>query len=707
MALETKQIYEFGPFRLDASERMLWQGDNPVPLTPKVLETLVVLVESHGKLVEKAELMDKIWPDTAVEQGNLTFSISVLRKALGDDRQNGNGFIETVPRRGYRFIANVTVRKPDDARSMQAPEMAEPAAAENPSRPKPLGRRLLVGAGALVVAAGFLYWLVRPQPNPKVVCCAQLTTNFRAKGGRLLTDGVYIYFKQETGNGSAVALVSVGGGQPTLLPTQIDIAELADIDLHRAKILAIGSRPGHTESRPWEIALPSGSARLAADFNVDAACWSPDGERMAFSKGTELYVSGRDGTAPVGIAEMHGLVGDMRWSPDGKIVRFSVHESRSETSELWEVEASAQNLHPLFDRRTNPSRVYDGSWTVDGAWFVFASARDDRHDVWALRERAGLSGMGGREPVQLTRRMMDFSGPAASRDGKQLFVLGDQMHGQLIRYDSARGDFASFLGGIWADSVTFSRDGQRVAYREWPEGSLWRARADGGQPVQLTFPPAHADGASWSPDGTRIAFRLKKPGKPFKIYVTAAEGGEPQELLPEDPEEEGLPTWSADSRKLAFGEVAANFGHATGKETIHICDLDTRRVSLLPGSGGLWTSRWSPDGRYISAVTAYQRQRLMLYDSVTHGWRDLGADYVNNPAWSHDSKYIYYERLPAGGSPAILRVRASDGTCEQVVSLEGLHVNTAGWSGLTPDDSPIVVQDAHLTEIYALDVEWP
>lgn len=97
--------YEFGPFRLFPGEQLLLRGDHSVPLTPKVFEVLALLVERHGHLVRKAELMEAVWPDSFVEEGNLTQSISVLRKALGERKHRR--YIETVPKRGYRFIAEV------------------------------------------------------------------------------------------------------------------------------------------------------------------------------------------------------------------------------------------------------------------------------------------------------------------------------------------------------------------------------------------------------------------------------------------------------------------------------------------------------------------------------------------------------------------------------------------------------------------------
>lgn len=102
-----KQLYEFGSFTLDVEESRLLRRGQPVPLKPKVLETLFVLVESSGHVIDKKELMQRLWPDSFVEEANLAVNISQLRKALGDD-ENGEHFIETVPKRGYRFAAQVT-----------------------------------------------------------------------------------------------------------------------------------------------------------------------------------------------------------------------------------------------------------------------------------------------------------------------------------------------------------------------------------------------------------------------------------------------------------------------------------------------------------------------------------------------------------------------------------------------------------------------
>src|SRR6476620_8782099 len=106
MQLPGKHFYEFGQFRLDAEERVLWRADRPVQLTPKVFDLLLVLVENRGGLLGKDELLQKVWPDTFVEEAKLSVNISILRRALGEVADEAQ-FSETVPRRGYRFIAEV------------------------------------------------------------------------------------------------------------------------------------------------------------------------------------------------------------------------------------------------------------------------------------------------------------------------------------------------------------------------------------------------------------------------------------------------------------------------------------------------------------------------------------------------------------------------------------------------------------------------
>lgn len=150
--MDETSIFVFGPFRCYEKERTLFRGEEPIPLPPKAAQTLVILLRNAPGLVEKEDLVKEVWPDTFVEDGNLAHNISVLRKALGDDR-NGNTKIETVPRRGYRFIAPLDRRSADSTRLTESASTRADGPAGLPSRGLRSTATLLLAVAMLVAAA--------------------------------------------------------------------------------------------------------------------------------------------------------------------------------------------------------------------------------------------------------------------------------------------------------------------------------------------------------------------------------------------------------------------------------------------------------------------------------------------------------------------------------------------------------------------------
>src|ERR1044072_3258957 len=124
------KIYEFSGFRLEqAQQRLLYRGE-PVALKPKILDLLLFLIQSRGQLIAKDDLMREVWPDTIVEENNITVSMSILRKTLGEDRHKPQ-FIETVPRRGYRFVAEVIELSTDQITTGETTHIVAPAKSED------------------------------------------------------------------------------------------------------------------------------------------------------------------------------------------------------------------------------------------------------------------------------------------------------------------------------------------------------------------------------------------------------------------------------------------------------------------------------------------------------------------------------------------------------------------------------------------------
>ena len=137
--------------------------------------------------------------------------------------------------------------------------------------------------------------------------------------------------------------------------------------------------------------------------------------------------------------------------------------------------------------------------------------------------------------------------------------------------------------------------------------------------LQLTYAPMQTGLAHWSPDGKQIAFSAASPGKPWKVFVIGKDGGNPLPVTSQEFKETD-PTWSPDGNTLAFGHVDDLHPELTLSQT---CDLRTHQLSKVPGSDGIFAPRWSPDGRYIIALTAAGNNKLMLYDTKSQSWREV------------------------------------------------------------------------------------
>ena len=457
--------------------------------------------------------------------------------------------------------------------------------------------------------------------------------------------------------------------------------------------------------------LPGGSPHPLGEIRAHDAVWSPDGERLVYANGSSLYLAKSDGSTSHLLATVDGIPFFTRWSPDGSRLRFSVEDPKRSSHSLWEVLSDGTNLHPLLPGWSNPPAECCGNWTPDGSYFLFRSARTNGSptntaNVWAIREKEPFFQRAGHRPVQLTFGPLEFSECLPSKDGRKLFVRGVLPRGELVRYDASSRQFVSYLSGMSAQWLAFSRDGDWVTYVTYPEATLWRSKVDGSQRLQLTFRPMFAAMPRWSPDGKRIAFMAAESGKPFKIYVVSADGGSAQRLTTGE-RNEADPSWSADGQSLAFGRLLP-FYAGTGIIAIHSLDLRTKQISTIPGSEGLSAPAYSPDGRYIAAVTA-DSKRLMLFDSSAQKWTELFSGISSSvlwgtPAWSHDGKYIYFPRDGVG------RVRISDRKVEQVLTLKRIRL-TGSWGSssfaLALDDSPLVLRDIGTQEVYALDWEAP
>jgi len=567
--------------------------------------------------------------------------------------------------------------------------------------------RTFAAGGAVLLATSVLLVssLVRPLPPPRILSTTQITNDGRSKF-TYVTDGGRLYYTAEAIGGVYESFqVSTKGGDSIPLPNFTKGMVLTDISPDRTELMLF-SNPLSADARPlWVVPVLGGTPRRLGELTVEeyGAVWAPNGQDLVYIKNRKLEIARTDGTERRVLTAVAGRPSAPTWSPNGKTIRFDLVDV-SQSVSIWQVSVDGSDLHALFPGW--PHQQCCGAWTPDGKYFVFNSGPN----IWAIREKTELLQRISREPVQLTAGPLRMAWPISSPDSKRLFAGGRRPRSELVRYDAKSGQFLPYLGGISAEGLDFSRDGKWVTYVAFPEGTLWRAKADGTQRQQLTFPPLVTGVPRWSPDAQQIALMGALPGQTERIYLIQSDGGSPQQFTRGDGNGDGDfdPQWSPDGSSIAYGGGGPNPGDGPGTRVIRLLDLKTRRVSAIPGSEGLWSPRWSPDGSYIVTLSDDGR-RLILFNFKTHHQTELASGQLDILGWSRDGEFVYFETR-TGTDVGFYRVRIRDRKTQQITGLKDVR-NSAGtfgpWTGLAPDASLLVQRDAGANEIYALDWEAP
>jgi serine/threonine protein kinase/Tol biopolymer transport system component len=566
---------------------------------------------------------------------------------------------------------------------------------ENKGQEDNRANRLRIAAVGVVLlvlgGASSAYLSMRPVPVPKVSNYFQLTHDGRLKA-LIGTDGARLYLGAPPDQHRNIAEVSVSGGDPTTIPAPSPNMFAVAVAPDGSQLLVFDAQTSATKTPLWSLPILGGSPRRLGDTVGRSGAWSPDGEKLAYTDGGDLFLAKADGTESRKLITTRNFIQHLVWSPDGSHLQFDAQENKDiGPYSLWEVSVGGTELHRLL--LGQPNSACCARWTADGKYLVFQSS----NQIWALPRGSGFH-RSEPKPVQLTSSPLSLTWPLPSKDGKKLFVIGELRRGELARYDAKSGQFSPYFGGISAEFFADSNDGQWVAYVSYPEGTLWRSKPDGSQRLQLTYPPLKPHTLRWSPDGKTIVFTETNSAK---IYEVASEGGSPRQLMPDVPGPQWDPNWSPNGDKIVFGG-----GSGDTASSIRVLDLASHQVSTLPGSLGLYSPRWSPDGRHILAMSI-ESSRLVLFDFQMQKWTELAKGVFAYPNWSKDGHYIYLR--DAKGKGAVLRIRISDHKVEQVVDLK--NFNAVGSYGpalaLTSDDSPLLLRDLGTQDVYVLDWEAP
>jgi DNA-binding winged helix-turn-helix (wHTH) protein/Tol biopolymer transport system component len=688
-------VYEFGGFTLDRDERALRRADSAVPLTPKATDLLLALVERHGHVLNKDDLMRQVWPDTAVEESNLTQNIYTLRKVLSNGQAKCE-FIETVPRRGYRFVGPVCtrVRTPTDVGPAE-PSMVVPMIGVAPDRPRTRARIgwAVVAIAAAASAAGVV-WKTRydshvaspaPELMPRLARLTNVGTVVRAA---ISHDGRSLAYAMSAGARESLWIKKADSveAQPLIEPAVGTYSRGGGLTYapggwlyytwFRPDLAAVGVfRIRHEGGRPERLTgvwdLPSFDRR-----GERFACITTTSSSIRDSR---LLVYAGRGHSPqvVAMRAPPTTFVQMRpaWSPDGRqLAAWSMSERAPLLRDL--VSVSVDDRRERLIAR-HQFRTVDGMvWSPDGS-SVIVSARERASSplrLWRIPLRAGVM-------RPLTTDVSDYLLAGVTDDGRQLAA---------VRVDVARtmwvGPVASVAhaeqvesnAGELADleSVAWMADG-RILYTSAESGNadIWVLDPATGKRRQLTTSPHDDFHPASAPDGRTVVFASDRGGNTGLWTMTHAGESSVRQL-----------TNGGDTRPsiTAHGEVVFQRGIIQsapialwrvplgGGDAVRLTEGTTIRPVVSP-NGRMVAFYWLTPERWALAVMAVDGgQPLQVYPlSSTHCGRTV--------RWSPDSQAIAYIDCE-GGVANIWSRRLHGVAARQLTDFRSGHIETFDWS---------------------------
>jgi len=562
MSHQPKPIYEFGHYRLDAAERILSRDGKVVPLQPKTFDVLLALVERHGRLLEKDELMKAVWPDTVVEEVNLANNISILRKTISE---NGQQFIETVPKRGYRFVAEVREVVSDGLNSTAYSSVAVEErkdgveATKRSSRAQfrrddsRVWRRILVAA-ALV--AGMLGLLFLPKPGWRQWFRAQRVNppnndldirKFPVNGNLIVgyslsPDGRYAAYMLGDLERCGIWIRQIATGNSLRIVPLAEGVQLwglrysPDGDFLYYVIEDIKRQVGGALYRI--STLGGAQQKLLTGINA-VAILSPDGRRMVFKRYDRgknfLKLANADGSDAQDLDSSASFNDyySYDWSPSGESI-FYINSNQDAEDRYWRivekpVNGGAVRFWTERERRkiTAIGRLPAGR----GLALTMADLKTGLSQIWRLPAP-------GAEAQRITHDASNYllGGLSITADGRTLLAetydrparvlvapIGDPGHSKQISPGYA--DY---------DALAWTPVGELIyTLKDNGEAKLWTMKSDGSGPRQLATVASLNSQPTISPDGRFIVFVSDRNGNQ-NLWRTDQDGGNPLQLTREN-----------------------------------------------------------------------------------------------------------------------------------------------------------------------------
>jgi Tol biopolymer transport system component len=519
----------------------------------------------------------------------------------------------------------------------------------------------------------------------------------------LVSDGANLYFSELTEGKVQLSRMPLEGGAIARIPTPFARAFVEDVSSDGSELLVRGHDGTEQEGSLWIVSLRGRPPQKLGDILCRSAARSPDGRTIAYSHNNSIFVTTDEGATARELHQFSSEPYQLHWAKSADRLRFLLRNPTTTNFTPWEIPFPGRSPSRAALPFPFASGICCGGWTdVRGYNFFILAAREDNR-IWALPEHHHWWQTSLPQTLQLATPLGTLSSLASDpRSGRLLVISAEPDRGEFIRFEPFAHTFSPFLPGIAGLYPDVARDGKWVAYRSLDDANLWISRMNGEGRRQLTSWFEEIELPRWSPDGTRIALSAKKNAQPWRIYLVNREGGPPREAS-SGSDNQGAPSWSPDGKQLIYANVNCGLTNACA---IHRIDLATGHVDTIPGSAGLQTARWSPDGRYIAALET-GLHRILLFDVARRRWRKLADSIVGDDlSWSSDSQALYSSR-PIGDRPQIVFIPIAAKVPTRILDLAPLSKLSGKFDvGLciAPDGSIILSRSINSSEIYA--IEW-
>jgi Tol biopolymer transport system component/DNA-binding winged helix-turn-helix (wHTH) protein len=716
------QRLTFSFFSVDLQTEELWKGDARVRIQRQPFQVLAVLLETPGQTVSREALQRRLWG----EQVNVDFDLGLnaavkkLREAL-EDPSDAPLYIQTISRKGYRFVAAVQQSDPLSKPKYTTYNTEEPfkeadvptagshaLVKEPPSRTTWSKVAIAFSVPALILCALAFDLPKQAISVPKVT---QLTHSARISIGNIddlgfpasVTDGSRIFYTVTNNGHLSLMSVSVNGGTETTIPSPSGLLEpeISDISHDGTKLLVVDVGSGWTEHPIWIIPASGGSGRRFADTLAHAATWTEDGLHIVFGKDDNLFIADENGAQLTQLAVLPGRAYWLRWAPDNRQLSFTLVASITHATSLWAVDFKGQSLHQLSANPSASSSDCCASWLPNSMNYVFESNRGGFGfigDVWSdsVGSRFLIRNSG---PRRITNGPTSYQSPISSRSGDRAFFAGESVFIEDRIFDPIHNEFIPYLVDDQPPtSLAFSNDGKWIAWIRPTDSTLWRSSSGGAERIELVPSPLQVGSVRWSPDAAEIAFAARQPGGAWKVFVVSSAGGKPRPILPGDLAAEKDPDWSPTGKTLAFTSIS----HSSKRETSRLVsiDLSTSQTKVIVNSEGMTNPRYSPDGASMSALS---NGSIMLLNMKGSDWKRLSDRVTDRVYWSHSGEVIFLQAVREVGQP-IYRIAILSGNEQMVSGMAKLAMedySKVSLIGLASEDRPVIAARLTTANIFS------